>query len=52
VAQTLLENGFKDVHALYGGFEAWQKENGVVEPKRDRARAAASEEERRDERRA
>jgi rhodanese-related sulfurtransferase len=25
VAQTLLENGWKNVHPLFGGFEAWQK---------------------------
>jgi len=24
----------KDVHALHGGFEAWQEADGAVEPKR------------------
>jgi len=25
VAQELIERGWKNVHPLYGGFEAWQK---------------------------
>ena len=46
-----MENGWSDVHALYGGFDAWQQANGAVEPKSGRPRSQASEE-RRDERRA
>jgi rhodanese-related sulfurtransferase len=33
VAQTLLEQGWKNVHPLYGGFEAWEQAGGSVEPK-------------------
>jgi 3-mercaptopyruvate sulfurtransferase SseA len=28
-----MDHGFKNVHALYGGFEAWQKAGNPVEPK-------------------
>lgn len=31
--QTLLENGFKNVRALKGGWNAWNKAEGAVEPK-------------------
>jgi len=34
VAQTLLENGFRNVHALYGGFDAWVKAGGPTEAKK------------------
>jgi rhodanese-related sulfurtransferase len=33
VAQELLEKGWKSVHPLYGGFDAWQKAGLPVEPK-------------------
>jgi rhodanese-related sulfurtransferase len=33
VAQVLVENGWKNVHPLYGGFEDWEKAGGQVEPK-------------------
>jgi rhodanese-related sulfurtransferase len=33
VAQVLLEQGWKDVHPLYGGFDAWQRAGYPVEAK-------------------
>jgi rhodanese-related sulfurtransferase len=33
VAQELLKRGFKNVHPLYGGFDAWVNEGGPIEPK-------------------
>jgi rhodanese-related sulfurtransferase len=33
VAQVLLEQGWADVHALYGGLDAWQRAGYPVEPK-------------------
>jgi rhodanese-related sulfurtransferase len=33
VAQVLLERGWSDVHALHGGFDAWQQAGYPVEPK-------------------
>jgi rhodanese-related sulfurtransferase len=33
VAQELMERGFKNVHPLYGGFEAWRQAGYSVEPK-------------------
>jgi rhodanese-related sulfurtransferase len=33
VALRLLERGWKNVHPLYGGFDAWQKAGLPVEPK-------------------
>jgi rhodanese-related sulfurtransferase len=33
VALALMEAGFDDVHALYGGLEAWKKAGGPTEPK-------------------
>ncbi|HZS08355.1 MAG TPA: rhodanese-like domain-containing protein [Blastocatellia bacterium] len=33
VARTLTDNGFRNVRALIGGFEAWQKAGYAVEPK-------------------
>jgi rhodanese-related sulfurtransferase len=33
VAQELLERGWKSVHPLYGGFDAWQKAGLPVESK-------------------
>jgi rhodanese-related sulfurtransferase len=33
VAQFFEKHGFKDVHPLVGGFEAWQDANLPVEPK-------------------
>jgi 3-mercaptopyruvate sulfurtransferase SseA len=32
VARELMDRGWKDVHALHGGFEAWQKEGLPTEP--------------------
>jgi len=33
VAIALLDHGFKNVHPLYGGFDAWLKPGHPVEPK-------------------
>jgi rhodanese-related sulfurtransferase len=33
VALQLLENGYKNVHPLYGGFDAWQQAGLPVDPK-------------------
>lgn len=33
VAQLLLEQSWKNVHPLYGGFDAWEEAGGEVEPK-------------------
>jgi rhodanese-related sulfurtransferase len=33
VAQELTERGWKNVHPLYGGLEAWEKAGLPVEPK-------------------
>jgi rhodanese-related sulfurtransferase len=33
VARELEERGFADVHALHGGFEAWERAGQPVEPK-------------------
>jgi rhodanese-related sulfurtransferase len=33
VARELQERGFKNVHPLYGGFDAWVDNGGAVEPK-------------------
>jgi len=33
VAQELVENDFKNVHPLYGGFDAWQKAGLPTEAK-------------------
>jgi rhodanese-related sulfurtransferase len=33
VAQELIERGWKNVHPLYGGFEAWVNAGLPVEPK-------------------
>jgi len=33
VAQVLCDHGFKKAYALAGGFDAWQKVGGAVEPK-------------------
>lgn len=32
-AETLMENGYKSVHPLYEGFDAWQKAGLPVDPK-------------------
>jgi rhodanese-related sulfurtransferase len=37
VAQILLDHGWKNVHPLYGGFEAWEQAGGRTEPKANRA---------------
>jgi rhodanese-related sulfurtransferase len=33
VAQALSEHGFVDIHALSGGFDAWQQAGYPLEPK-------------------
>lgn len=33
MAQELLQRGYKDVHALHGGFDAWVKEGLPTEPR-------------------
>jgi rhodanese-related sulfurtransferase len=33
VAQQLAEHDFKNVHPLYGGFEAWEKAGLPLDPK-------------------
>jgi len=33
LAKTLLDHGFKNVHPLYGGLDAWQAAGYPVEPK-------------------
>jgi rhodanese-related sulfurtransferase len=33
VALKLMENGWKNVHPLYGGFDAWRQAGYPVEPK-------------------
>jgi rhodanese-related sulfurtransferase len=33
VAQQLMERGYRNVHPLYGGFDAWVKAGGAVERK-------------------
>jgi rhodanese-related sulfurtransferase len=33
VAQVLIENGWKNVRALSGGFDAWKDANLPLEPK-------------------
>jgi len=33
VAQELRDQGFTEVYALQGGFDAWKKAGGPVEPK-------------------
>jgi hypothetical protein len=33
VAQELAERGWKNVHPLYGGFDAWVKEDMPLDPK-------------------
>ncbi|HZM90605.1 MAG TPA: hypothetical protein VFF31_29060 [Blastocatellia bacterium] len=43
MAQKLLDHGFKNVHALYGGFDAWQKAGYPVEPKEASAKKKVGE---------
>jgi rhodanese-related sulfurtransferase len=33
VAQKLMDLGYKNLHPLYGGFDAWKQAGGPVEPK-------------------
>jgi rhodanese-related sulfurtransferase len=33
MAQMLMERGWKNVHPLYGGFEAWNEAGLPVDPK-------------------
>jgi len=33
VAQELSQRGYKNVHPLFGGFEAWKKAGLPLEPK-------------------
>jgi rhodanese-related sulfurtransferase len=34
VAQELMEQGYKNVHPLYGGFDAWRNIGAPLEPKK------------------
>jgi rhodanese-related sulfurtransferase len=36
VAQELEDRGYKDVHALHGGYDAWVKAGLPVEPRAER----------------
>ncbi len=49
MAQVLIRAGFKDVHALHGGLEAWQSAGGAVEPKDATAEIRPRDEQRQDE---
>lgn len=33
VAEMLMARGYKDVHPLYGGFNAWREADGPLEPR-------------------
>jgi rhodanese-related sulfurtransferase len=33
MAQELMNRGYKSVHPLYGGYDAWVEAGGPVEPK-------------------
>jgi rhodanese-related sulfurtransferase len=35
VAQELIAHGYKNVHPLFGGFDAWEKAGLPLEPKED-----------------
>ena len=43
VGQELLDRGFKNVHALYGGFDAWRDAGYPVESKETRSSKGAGE---------
>lgn len=43
VASELLDRGFKNVHPLYGGFDAWQKADYPVEAKEASSSRSASD---------
>ncbi len=43
MAQQLLDYGFKNVHPLYGGFDAWVEAGYPVEPKEARSSKQAGE---------
>jgi rhodanese-related sulfurtransferase len=43
VAQKLLDHGFKNVHPLYGGFDAWVEAGYPVESKETRSTKRAGE---------
>jgi len=43
VAQQLLDHGFKNVHPLYGGFDAWVEAGYPVEAKEARSSKQAGE---------
>jgi len=43
LAQRLLDHGFKNVHPLYGGFDAWQEAGYPIEPKEERSTMDAGE---------
>jgi rhodanese-related sulfurtransferase len=36
VAEMLMARGYKDVHPLHGGFDAWRTAGGPLEPRNDR----------------
>ncbi len=39
-----MERGFKNVHPLYGGFDAWRDAGGPLEPKQERREASVAKE--------
>jgi rhodanese-related sulfurtransferase len=41
VAEELLEEGWKSVHPLFGGFDAWKREGLPTEPKPQQREAEA-----------
>ncbi|HXG64044.1 MAG TPA: hypothetical protein VNO70_02990 [Blastocatellia bacterium] len=38
MAQKLMEQGYNNVHPLYGGFEAWRDANAPLEPKEEKSK--------------
>jgi rhodanese-related sulfurtransferase len=42
VAQELLNQGFKNVHPLHGGFDAWIEAGYPVEPKEQSVKKGAN----------
>jgi rhodanese-related sulfurtransferase len=41
VAQELIEHGYKNVHPLYGGFDAWREAGAPLEAKQKEQEANA-----------
>jgi rhodanese-related sulfurtransferase len=44
VAQELMKRGYKNVHPLYGGFDAWRDAKAPVEPKEQEQRVGGTRE--------